>query len=244
MRDAMKRWFQKMRDGAVKDYSRKILDCLEPSQKEVSLLDCGCDDGEWTLRLGARVGAARLFGIEIVEERRQDARQKGILAELGDLNRRFPFADDQFDVVHANQVIEHLTDTDRFIREIRRTLKPGGYAVICTENLSSWHNIASLVFGWQPFSLTNVCEKRFQIGNPLTIHYDVAPSNPQSWQHNRVFAHRGLKELFTLHGFVIERIEGSGYYPLPNVMSELDPRHAAFLTLKVRKAVGRESRGI
>jgi SAM-dependent methyltransferase len=225
-----------MRNQAVADYSRCILKCLEPSQKEISLLDCGCDDGEWTLQLGARVGAVRLYGIEIVDERRQASLRKGILAELGDLNEQFPFENDQFEIVHANQVIEHLTDTDNFIKEIWRTLKPGGYAVICTENLGSWHNIFSLVFGWQPFSLTNVCEKRFQIGNPLAIHYEVAPSNPQSWQHNRVFAYRGLKEIFAVHGFVIERIEGSGYYPLPNGFSKLDPRHAAFLTLKIRKA--------
>ena len=225
-----------MRNQAVSNYSRCILECLEPSQSDISLLDCGCDNGEWTLQLGARIGAVRLYGIEIVEERRQAALRKGILASYGDLNEPFPFGDEQFEIVHANQVIEHLKDTDNFIKEIWRTLKPGGYAVICTENLGSWHNIFSLVFGWQPFSLTNVSGKRFQIGNPLAIHYEVAPSNPQSWQHNRVFAYRGLKEIFAVYGFVIEHIEGSGYYPLPNFLSKLDPRHAAFLTLKIRKA--------
>ena len=167
MRDAVTRLFKNMRSRAVADYCRCILKCLEPSQEEMSLLDCGCDDGEWTLQLGARIGAARLCGIEIVDERRQAALQKGILAKPGDLNEPFPFGDEQFEIVHANQVIEHLKETDSFIQEIWRTLRPGGYAVICTENLSSWHNIVSLVFGWQPFSLTNVSGKRFQIGNPL-----------------------------------------------------------------------------
>ena len=236
MRDAVTRLFKNMRSRAVADYCRCILKCLEPSQEEMSLLDCGCDDGEWTLQLGARIGAARLCGIEIVDERRQAALQKGILAKPGDLNEPFPFGDEQFEIVHANQVIEHLKETDSFIQEIWRTLRPRGYAVICTENLSSWHNIVSLVFGWQPFSLTNVSGKRFQIGNPLAIHHDVAPSNPPSWQHSRVFAYRGLKEIFAIHGFSIERVEGSGYYPLPNCLSKLDPRHAAFLTLKIRKA--------
>jgi hypothetical protein len=89
-----------------------------------------------------------------------------------------------------------------------------------------------------------VCGKRFQIGNPLAINYDTAPSNPQSWQHNRVFAYRGLKEIFIVHGFVIEHIEGSGYFPLPRWLSKLDPRHAAFLTLKVRKTGGRGSQTV
>ena len=227
--------FHEMRNRAVLDYKRCILDCLEPSNICVSLLDCGCDDGEWTLELGRRIGNVRLFGIEIVEGRRRLALERGIDVRVGDLNSRFPFSDESFDAVHANQVIEHLTETDNFIREIWRTLKPGGYAVICTENLASWHNIFALLLGWQPFSLSNVCETRFQIGNPLAIHSEEPSLNPRSWQHLRVFAYRGLKDVFTEHGFEIVRCEGSGYYPLPNQFSKLDPRHAAFLTMKVRK---------
>ena len=137
--------------------------------------------------------------------------------------------------MHANQVIEHLSDTDTFVKETHRLLKPEGYAVVCTENLASWHNIFSLILGWQPFSLSNVCERRFQVGNPLAIHTGESPRNPSSWQHMRVFAYRGLREIFEEYGFEIERCVGSGYYPLPSQLSKLDPRHAAFLTVKVRK---------
>jgi SAM-dependent methyltransferase len=227
--------FHHMRNRAVADYKECILSSLEPSERPVSLLDCGCDDGEWTLELGRRIGNARLFGIEIVEERRRLALQKGLDARSGDLNRGFPFSDGSVDVVHANQVIEHLADTDRFVGEIWRVLKPNGYAVVCTENLASWHNIFALLLGWQPFSLSNVSETRFQIGNPLAIHSGESSTNPKSWQHSRVFAYLGLKDIFVGHGFEIVHCEGSGYYPLPNLFGKLDPRHAAFLTIKVRK---------
>jgi SAM-dependent methyltransferase len=226
---------RRLRTLASKDCRRNILQCLDESAETVELLDCGCDDGEWTLQLGAHIGNVRLSGIEIVEERRLAAAQRGVQAKAADLNGHFPFGDGVFDVVHANQVIEHLSDTDRFVREIRRVLRTGGYAVISTENLASWHNILALVLGWQPFSLTNVSSIRFQIGNPLAIHSGEPAVNPTSWQHNRVFAYRGLKELFELHGLAVERMEGSGYYPLPGFLGKLDPRHAAFLTLKVRK---------
>lgn len=227
--------FQRMRNCAVEDYKKNILKCLDPSKSPVALLDCGCDDGEWTLELGRQIGNVQLFGIEIVEEQLQIALSRGIEAEIGDLNNRFPFSNEKFEVVHANQVIEHLADTDNFIKEIRRVLKPGGYAVICTENLASWHNIFALLFGWQPFSLSNICETRFQIGNPLAIHSGAPSENPKSWQHLRVFAYRGLRDVFAAHGFVVEYFAGSGYYPLLNWFSKLDPRHAAFLTIKVRK---------
>jgi SAM-dependent methyltransferase len=201
--------FHRMRNRAVADYKECILDCLEPSERPVSLLDCGCDDGEWTLVLGRRIGEARLFGIEIVEERRRLALEKGLDARSSDLNSRFPFSDESFDVVHANQVLEHLGDTNGFVGEIWRVLKPSGYAVICTENLASWHNIFALTLGWQPFSLSNVSETRFQLGNPLAIHSGESLAKPKSWQHLRVFAYLGLKDIFVEHGFEVERCVGS-----------------------------------
>jgi SAM-dependent methyltransferase len=235
MREAIRKAMQKMRQAAVEDYRKCIFDCLEPTTEQALLLDCGCDDGEWTRQLGTRLGNSRLFGIELMEERRALAVQKGIDARQADLNDPFPFPDEAFDVVHANQVIEHITDTDHFIEEIRRVLKPGGYAVICTENLGSWHNIFSLFLGWQPFSLSNITDRRFQIGNPLAIHHGEAATNPKSWQHYRVFSYRGLKDVFEVHGFKVVLIEGSGYFPLPSSIAKLDPRHAAFLTVKIRK---------
>jgi SAM-dependent methyltransferase len=135
-----------------------------------------------------------------------------------------------FDSVVSNQVIEHLSDTDRFVSELWRVLRPGGVAVTSTENLASWHNVAALTLGWQPFSLTNVSSTRLGIGNPLAIHRG-ADANLKSWEHLRVFAARGLRELFEAHGFKEIALLGAGYYPLPSGAARFDPRHAAFLTV-------------
>ena len=151
-----------------------------------------------------------------------------------DLNGRFPFEDARFDVVTSNQVIEHLVETDNFVSEIFRVLRPGGYAVVSTENLASWHNVAALVLGWQPFSLTNVSQRRSGIGNPLAVHGAEAP-RWKSWEHLRVFAHRGLRDLFAVHGFAVESVLGAGYFPLPASVGRREPRHAALITLKARR---------
>jgi SAM-dependent methyltransferase len=45
-----------------------------------------------------------------------------------------PFPDNQFDLVTANMVVEHLADPARQFREIRRLLKPGGQFVFHTPN--------------------------------------------------------------------------------------------------------------
>lgn len=41
-----------------------------------------------------------------------------------------PFADNTFDVVFCNHVLEHVTDDHRAMTEILRVLKPGGWAML------------------------------------------------------------------------------------------------------------------
>lgn len=197
-----------------------------------SLLDLGCDAGERSLWIAERTGAGDVHGIEIAEDRAQIAASRGVHVEIADLGGRFPYDDQSFDLVVSNQVLEHVVDTDNFVREAYRVLRTGGRAVISTENLASWHNVASLVLGWQPFSLTNVSIDAMAVGNPLGIHRG---EEGVERGHLRVFAYRGLRELFALHGFTVERILGAGYYPLPGGFARIDPRHAAFITIGARR---------
>ena len=43
-----------------------------------------------------------------------------------------PYEDDNFDVVHASSVIEHVLDVEKSFQEIFRVLKPGG-RYVCAE---------------------------------------------------------------------------------------------------------------
>ncbi len=147
-----------------------------------------------------------------------------------DLNEALPFDDERFDVVVSNQVLEHLGDTDAFVSEVSRLLEPTGLAVVSTENLASWHNIAALLLGWQPFSLSNVTSARAGLGNPLAVHRGEH-QGATSWQHSRVFSYRGLRELFESHALAVRGVLGAGYFPLPATVGRLEPRHAAFLTI-------------
>ena len=199
-----------------------------------SLLDVGCDDGANTLRWAAAARASDLHGIEVVDERAALAERRGVRVERVDIMEGLGYEERRFDAVVSNQVIEHVFDTDVFVAEIQRVLRPGGLAVVSTENLASWHNIGALVFGWQPFSLTNVTGRRLGIGNPLALHRGQ-DAIARSWQHQRVFGYRGLVELFEAHGFVVASVLGAGYYPLPRRLARVDPRHAAFLTVAARR---------
>jgi len=198
------------------------------------LLDLGCNDGSLTMKLVQQSGAKEAFGIDIIEERLREAEKKGIKPVLSNLNDKFPFAACSFDVVCANQIIEHVSSLDRFVSDIFRVLKPGGYAIISTENASSWCNIFASLLGWQMFSLTNVSDKVLGIGNPLAVHRG-RKDFLSSWTHKTVLNFLGLKELLEVHGFKVEGIKGAGYFPLPAFLGNIDKIHAHFLTLKLRK---------
>ena len=49
-------------------------------------------------------------------------------------NYAIPYADETFDVVFSNCVIEHITDACQFFGEVRRVLKPNGLFLAKTPN--------------------------------------------------------------------------------------------------------------
>jgi SAM-dependent methyltransferase len=229
----MRKYFEKLYHSVAVRNQNNIFSLLEKNKK-AKFLDLGCDDGALTLKLATRIGTKNIYGVEIVDERIKKAQNKGIKVKKFDLNNKFDFSDNFFDIIHANQVIEHIHNSDNFISEIYRVLKPGGYAILSTENASSWCNIFASLMGWQIFSLTNFSAKKLGLGNPWAIHRNDGP-NLASWNHVRIYNIRGLKEYFKAYGFKISKIKGAGYFPLPSILGNIDKTHCHFMAFKVRK---------
>lgn len=216
------------------EHNHRNIMMLMDYDNTAKFLDLGCDDGMVTVKLSQAIGTLDIHGLDINDAKFMEAKNKGVTCFQGDITKGLPFDDNTFDVVLANQVIEHVSNIDIFISEIFRILRKNGYAVISTENGSSWSNIIAAIFGWQIFSLTNVSSLGSGVGNPLAIHRGER-GNVSSWTHKTIFNYRGLKEVFELHRFTIEKIMGAGYFPLPSFIANIDPRHGHFITIKARK---------
>ena len=201
----------------------------------VRVLDLGCGNGATTREICAAVGAGSVAGVERHDASRAAARERGVDAVDADLDLPLPFADGAFDVVFSNQVIEHLSDTDRFVTEIFRVLAPGGLAVVSTENMASWHNVAALTLGFAPFSANNYSNAIYPLGNPLSIHQGDVLELHEGMVHRRIFTSTSLRALFAGHGFTVRQMFGAGYHPLPPALGRLDARHAHFITIAASK---------
>ncbi len=148
--------------------------------KPDSLLDVGCGDGSLLFRY-FKQPPREFYGVEGAPEAKIQAEKRGIKVFSYDLNGRWPFEDGKFDVVFSSQVIEHLHNTRLFVEEAYRVLKPGGTAIVASENLCSLLNCFALVLGYTPFSLMQVCG-RF-LGNPLGLHYNEPITEPLPIDH-------------------------------------------------------------
>ena len=99
----------------------------------MNILDIGCGPGTITLDLAELVYPGKVIGLENVEAPLFAARAEAIARsdttttfQLGDA-LQLPFENESFDVVHAHQVLQHLTDPITAIREMARVCKTGGW---------------------------------------------------------------------------------------------------------------------
>lgn len=104
-----------------------LLPHLKP---HMHVLDVGCGPGTITAGLADRVPRGHVTGIDnaaqILEQARELAAGRDNLDfTTGDVYA-LDYPDDTFCVVHAHQVLQHLSDPVRALREMRRVTRPGG----------------------------------------------------------------------------------------------------------------------
>ena len=96
-----------------------------------------------------------------------------------------PFPSDSFDLILSNEVIEHVTDDHAAVREMVRTLRPGGRIMLYCPNVG------------YPFETHGVYWRgHYHFGNIFLINY-----LPRYWRnklapHVRIYSKRGVERLF------------------------------------------------
>ena len=243
----LKNFFGKIWTEALLHNIDNIISLLDEDSK-ANVLEIGCGDGKFTVRYKAKIGCKKITGTDGVGGRLDAAKAMGVdKIILFNLEQKWPLRSNTYDVVISNQVIEHILNLDLFISETYRILKPGGYCIVSTENLSSWHNVFALVLGYQDFSHHMIMKRH--VVNPLSPHHnertctwsakDNSGVDDSAFPHIKIPTYKSLRKIFEAYDFKFIAGKGSGYYPLFNhssfLASKVDPYHSHFITLKLQK---------
>jgi methionine biosynthesis protein MetW len=181
---------------------RQIEACLRSLAPE-NILELGCGNGSFAKILRDKL-SVRVSGVDLSESGVALTRQKGIEAEIADLNKRIPFPDNVFDLVYSDQLFEHVNDTDKLLSESRRVLKNGGYLVIITPNLSFWLNRIIMLLGLYPL-FTEISTKNKTYGMGFLKKF---MKETEAMGHLRVANVPALSEMVRENGFSLVKIEG------------------------------------
>ena len=96
---------------------------------DAAVLDLGTSTGT-NLRMLRDLRMTNVVGLDLSDEAIRFCAAKGFgTVRKGDITA-IPFADASFDLVLATDVIEHVDDDAKALREIRRVLRPGGKAIV------------------------------------------------------------------------------------------------------------------
>lgn len=118
----LQRYWQQQRLRAVKEFL---------SGRTENILDVGCGSSKILQSLPSAVG------LDICLEKLRFMQRTNALLVTGDAHH-LPFLDGTFETVICSQMIEHVPDTERILRELRRVLKTGGYLILGTPDYATW----------------------------------------------------------------------------------------------------------
>lgn len=150
-------------------------------KSSLKLLSIACSTGVFEEKIKRRFNIA-VFGIDAAMKSLETAKKRGIITKYTDIfSEPLPFRSNYFDFVLAGEILEHVFDTEFFLKEIYRVLKPHGYLILSTPNLARIDDRLKFLFGKTPRQI-----------NPL---------HPYLYLHIRPFTFDLLKKILESYNF-------------------------------------------
>ena len=148
------------------------------------ILDNGTGLGTWLEACGRENPDNVRIGLELELDRAVEAltRADGIALGVGE---QLPFADDSFDLILSNEVLEHVADDRACAVEMARVTRPGGRIVIFAPN--RWYPVEQHGIYWRD---------EYHFGNVPLVNYLPDPLRNRLAPHVRTYTGRSLRRLF------------------------------------------------
>ena len=177
-------------------------------RSHLRLLDIGCGKGQFlfditeTLRTQHQASLERVAVVDLVraEESLLDRiSPKPEFFQQSVDGQKLPFTDASFDFVSCNHVLEHVFETEKFLREFRRVVRSDGLAVISVPNCAAWMNRIAFLFAGAPLGSEVGTESVTYGFWPGFLKERLKQFEPSG--HIRDFTPRSLRDLCAACGF-------------------------------------------
>lgn len=180
----------------------------ENVKSRLRVLDIGCGKGQFLFDLTDALKQTRQAAfarVAVVDLIRAEGNRLGEITPVPEFFQQsvdgeaLPFTDGSFDFVSCNHVLEHIFETEKFLKEIRRVLQPDGLAVVSVPNCAAWMNRIAFLFGGQPLG-SEVGTQSVTYGFwPGFLQDRLKQFSPSG--HIRDFTPRSLRDLTAACGF-------------------------------------------
>lgn len=125
-----------------------------------------------------------------------------------------PFPDKMFDLVVCNHVLEHVFETEKALRDLRRVTAPDGLILLGVPNIGNWYSRFMFLFGFMPLGLESGTESvTYGKGFGKKKAKDFPPSG-----HIRGFTARALKEICEHCGLEVVSWWNQGIEPSAKIL--------------------------
>jgi len=184
----------------------KLIEYLDINDGD-AILDCGCGEGFYTMII-SELHDAQITAFDFDTELLKKARnlinnKKNIRFVDGDIAEGLPFEDESFDKIVFSEVLEHLDDDKKALKEIYRVQKFGGVTGLTVPN-------KHYPFMWDPLNWT-----REHIGLGHFSSRNTVLGGVWSYDHKRLYLPDEIKALAEEAGFKVTKIETLTHFCFP-----------------------------
>lgn len=129
--------------GARADFVRRL-----PFDPTASILEIGCGSGATGALALSQHRCGRYVGVELFESAAEEARK--VLSEVitGNVeNMSFDWQPASFDALILSEVLEHLVEPGRVVKDLARFVRPGGVVMASSPNIAHWRVVKEIASG-------------------------------------------------------------------------------------------------